>query len=166
MGVGAVPDDSSVQRIHRVWFLTYNARPWLVNSERAGSKRGIGGHFGRSELTREWRGTFAALATAEKVPPLRWARVEVAQACKDRRTPDIGNCHPAVKAAIDGLVDVGVLEDDSDDNIRFLGYVPPRVAGFDALTLKISGPLCRVDERRVREELVKQRLVRAARRTR
>jgi hypothetical protein len=160
MGAGPFPDDPTVQRIHRCWHLTHRARPWLLNSERAGSSRGIGGTFGRASLTTEWRNAFALLAAADKVPPLRWASIEVAQLCRDRRMPDIGNCSPAVKAAIDGLVDAGVLEDDSTGHIAHLDYLPPRVVGYDALTLKVAGPRCRLDERQEREEKVQARLVR------
>lgn len=121
------------------WTLTYGARPWLLNAERSGGRGGIGGHFGRAELVREWRETFALLAREQRMPPLEWIRVEVQQTCATRRLPDTGSCFPAVKAAIDGLVDVNVIPDDGPRYVQALTFLAPVALGYDALTLHIVG---------------------------
>lgn len=145
------------------WVLTYEARPWLLNAERAGGARGIGGHFGRAEKVAEWRTTFAALSLAEKVPPLEWVTVEAAQTCRDHRMPDVGACLPAVKAAIDGIVDAGVIPDDDPRYLHALTFLAPVCTGTDALNLRISGPVCAPAERKVRERELRLRLMRQLR---
>lgn len=123
-----------------IWELRYDARPWLLNSERAGGKRGTGGHYGRAALVKEWRTTFAWLAKEARVPPLQWLTAEVQQICRTRKVPDTGSCFPAVKAAIDGLVDAGVLADDGPQFVRALTFLAPITEGVDALVLRVKGP--------------------------
>lgn len=144
--------------MERTWTLTYGDRPWLLNAERAGGARGIGGHFGRAELVATWRTAYAQLCLAEPVPPLQWIEVEAIQHCRDRRMPDIGACFPAVKAAIDGIVDAGVIPDDNPEYLRGLTFRPPVCEGRDALVLKVSGILCGPDQRAARERALRQRL--------
>jgi hypothetical protein len=145
----------------RSWTLTYRNRPWTLNDERSGGKRGKGGRYGRAELTREWREYFCQAAHVEHVRPLRHIDVEVLQLCRDRRLPDVGACLPAVKAAIDGLVDAGVIPDDGPKFVHSLLFTPPRTVGYDALSLRVSGPSCsqaEADRREIAEQarLVKQ----------
>lgn len=123
------------------WELRHDARPWLLNSERAGSGRGIGGYHGRAALTTEWREAFAWLATAQRIPQLAYGHVEIRQLCRDRRLPDTGSCFPTAKAAIDGLVDAGVLKDDGPAFVRSLTFIAPETTGEHALVLQITGPV-------------------------
>jgi hypothetical protein len=51
---------------------------------------------------------------------------------------DVGACNPAVKAAIDGIVDAGVLPDDSSKFVRSLIYLPPQ-NDKNSLVLYIRG---------------------------
>lgn len=145
------------------WTLTYQDRPWLLNAERSGGGRGIGGHYGRAQLVATWRSAFAQLCVAEQVPPLRWVEVEAIQHCRDGRKPDIGGCFPAVKAAIDGIVDAGVIPDDRDPYLRGLTFRPPVRTGDDELVLRVSGPPCSTEERAARERAHRERLVRQLR---
>jgi crossover junction endodeoxyribonuclease RusA len=124
-----------------MWVLKYEARPWTVNSERAGGARGIGGPRARADLTREWRTAFWALCLEQKIPPLQHVHIEALQVCRDKRMPDIGACYPAAKAAIDGLVDAGVIVDDNGQWVQGLTFVPPVALGYDALVLRIDGPI-------------------------
>jgi hypothetical protein len=64
------------------------------------------------ELARTWRAAAGWLAKKAKVPPMDRAEVEVWLVFEDGRRRDPHNYYPTAKAAIDGLVDVGVLPDD------------------------------------------------------
>lgn len=120
------------------WELRYDARPWLLNSERSGGKRGTGGHYGRAALVKEWRETYAWLAKEARLPHLDAIKVEVLQLCRTRKLPDTGSCFPAVKAAIDGLMDAGVIDDDGPNYVRSLTFHAPFTEGIDALILRIG----------------------------
>lgn len=115
------------------WVLRYEARPLTVNHERTLHWRG------HRDITRSWRQAFHLLALAEKVPHLEACTIEVVAVKPNRRAiPDPGGCAPAAKAAIDGLVDAGVLDDDSDRYVRALTFLPHRIEpGRDALELTV-----------------------------
>jgi hypothetical protein len=144
-----------------IWELEYRARPWLLNEERAGGRRGAGGQYGRARLTREWREAFANLCLEIQVPPLEWFTVEAIPICRDRRRPDVGNIFPAVKAAIDGLVDAGVAPDDTDAFLHALTFRPALILGFAGVRLRISGEPCSSEEVCARERAHRKRLVKA-----
>ena len=101
----------------RSWVLQYDARPWTVNSERgrAGRKgQGTSGHWTkRAGLVREWREAFSKLAIEQKIPHLEAIYVVVEQFSPTLVIPDTGSNYPAVKAAIDGLRDANVIDDDT-----------------------------------------------------
>lgn len=113
--------------------LRYEKRPWTINGERAGGKwKGIA-------LTKEWRTAFAWLALEQRIPLLGCVTVTARPELKNRgHMPDTGACMGAVKAAIDGLVDAGVLEDDGPDQVAALTFCAPVVTGKDALTIHIE----------------------------
>lgn len=142
------------------WELEYQARPWLLNEERAGGKRGVGGHRGRATLTREWRGAFAELVLLQKIPPLEWLEVEVFPVCRDRRRSDVGSVYPAAKAAIDGLVDGGVVPDDTDVYVQGLTFRPSLILGYNGLRLIVTGQPCCREEADSRERAYRRRLIR------
>jgi crossover junction endodeoxyribonuclease RusA len=82
---------------------------WLsANDNRAGNL-----HYKRAKVVAVWRQAARAQAIKTKVPRLGPVRI-IAECCfLDRRKRDPGNYTDTAKAAIDGLVDAGVLEDDS-----------------------------------------------------
>lgn len=124
-----------------MWVLAYDKKPWLQNSERSGGKRGIGGFYGRAELTREWRAAFCLLARQKGVPPMEAIHVTVLHHTKRKPStngPDIGSCYPAVKAAIDGLVDAGVIPDDCPPYVRTLTFTSPTKTGVDGIELLVE----------------------------
>jgi hypothetical protein len=43
-----------------------------------------------------------------------------------------------VKAAIDGIVDAGVLDDDNPDHLLYVTFYPVEVIGRDGLRLTIT----------------------------
>jgi crossover junction endodeoxyribonuclease RusA len=74
-----------------------------------------GNHWERARLVKEWRTAFHLLAKEAKIPPMKWMAVtaEPFTTEAEGRQQDVAACNPAVKAAIDGIVDAGVLPDDS-----------------------------------------------------
>ncbi len=114
------------------YFLTYEKRPLTTNAERSGNR------WGRAEHTREWRDAFAWIARREKIPRMRWINVTVQPFQKRGRLQDTAACNPSVKAAIDGLVDAGVIPDDTGEYVRMITFMPC-VRGDDQLTLIIQG---------------------------
>jgi hypothetical protein len=87
-------------------------RPWTVNAERAGNRQAP------STLTD--------------------AVVEVRLTLKGR-LQDTSACLPAVKAAIDGLVDGGLFLDDTGDHVKCIVFWAPVKAKVDALTIFVEG---------------------------
>ena len=115
-----------------IFTLEFPFRPWTTNAERAGNR------WERAKLTKEWRTGFQLLAKSEKIPPMAWITVTVEPHQKGGRLQDVGACNPAVKAAIDGLVDAGVLPDDSPEFVRSLVFLPPK-KDKNALVIYIRG---------------------------
>jgi crossover junction endodeoxyribonuclease RusA len=115
-----------------IYRLEYNQRPWTTNAERAGNR------WERATLTKEWRLGFQLLAKSERIPPMVWMSVTVEPHQKGGRLQDVGACNPSVKAAIDGIVDAGVLPDDSSQYVKSLIYLPPR-NDKNSLVLYIRG---------------------------
>jgi len=123
------------------WTLTYHARPWTLNHER----RGGTGYHGRANLTREWRDAYRLLALESRIPPLAWVHVEARPQYRTARSlPDTAACVGSVKAAIDGLVDAGVLPDDGPELVRRVTFEAPvvdRGLHSDRLVLVVYGPV-------------------------
>ena len=114
------------------YILTYRKRPMTTNAERSGNR------WGRAEHTREWREAFAWITRQERVPRMRWINVTVQPFQKRGRLQDTAACNPSVKAAIDGIVDAGVIPDDTGEHVRMITFLPC-VRGDDQLTLIIQG---------------------------
>lgn len=145
--------------MHNLWELVHLDHPWLQNAERAGGNRGIGGARGRAALTKTWRDTFARLCQIEKVPALQWVVIEARQHCPSHPA-DPGAIYPAVKAAVDGLVDAGVIPDDTGEFVHALTFRPAIIVNHHALALRVSGDPCGGDEIAAREHAHRQRLLR------
>jgi hypothetical protein len=122
-----------------MWTLTYYKRPWTLNSERAGGRRGLGGHYGRATATKEWRQAFKLLAIEAKIPKLKSVDVEIQPISKTRNFADVCSCIGAEKAAVDGVVDAGVLPDDSGEYVTSVKFYPPVKGDKDALVVTLIG---------------------------
>jgi crossover junction endodeoxyribonuclease RusA len=114
------------------YILSYPKRPMTTNAERAGNR------WGRAEHTKEWRESFGWIARKEKIPRMKWINVTVQPFQKRGRLQDTAACNPSVKAAIDGLVDAGIVPDDSGEYVRMITFLPC-MRGDDQLTLIIEG---------------------------
>ena len=55
-----------------------------------------------------------------------------------RGMQDVAGCFPAAKAAIDGLVDAGVIPDDTPEHLASLTFLAPVVGHGDALELVVT----------------------------
>lgn len=93
-----------------------------------------------AKLVEETRGRWHLLAVEEAVPYLRRARITVLPLHRDLRSPqDVAACAPEAKAAIDGLVDAGVLVDDDAEHLISVTFLPPlRNCGTDGMALLIE----------------------------
>ncbi len=119
------------------WELIHYARPMTINSERRAS-----GHWAtRAKMTKEWREAFFILAKAAKIPKLQWIEVEVDHVNRDGRLSDPVACLPSLKAGLDGVVDSGIIPNDTGKYVKKVTFLAPRmVKGEDSLTLRITGP--------------------------
>lgn len=101
---------------------THLGRPWTLNAERRGST-----HWTATRArTAEWRQAFWALGLQDRH---RFGPVHIAVMIRQRAPlADTGNAYGAVKAAIDGLVDAGVLKGDTPDIVRSILFHAPEKA--------------------------------------
>ena len=108
-----------------------------TNQERARSR------WDRAKTTAETRRVAALLARVERVPRFEWVHVTVHPHIRTRpgRIPDVAAHMPSVKAAIDGLVDAGVLEDDDWRRVRQVTMCAPERTDVEGLVLRLTGPL-------------------------
>jgi hypothetical protein len=89
-------------------------------------------------VVREARERWAWLALAEGIPHLQRISVEATPLRVNARSmPDVAACYPAVKAAIDGLVDARVVPDDGPFNVMRVTFRAPQIAQREGLRLRI-----------------------------
>lgn len=69
----------------------------------------------KAKATKQWR-TFAA-TRAHNYPRLPFVDVTLTWIVADRRRRDEDNLYPLLKALCDGLVDAGVVDDDTPDRM-------------------------------------------------
>lgn len=123
--------------MRREWVIVDRNRPWTTNTERTWH------YHKRAQTVRATRERWAWLALAERIPRLERIEVIAAPLAKDRRwRPDVAACYPAVKAAIDGLVDARVILDDDDSRLASIKFLPVEVVGYDGLRLTIKEAEC------------------------
>lgn len=119
--------------------ITHFDRPWTLNAERSGGKRGHGHWTTTRELTASWREAFFFLAKAQKAPSWTQAHV-IVDATMRHPISDTGNIYPAVKAALDGLIDAGVLPDDTAKHVLSITMNAPTRCekdGRESMTMRI-----------------------------
>jgi hypothetical protein len=108
-------------------------RPWTVNQERKKSS-----HYVRAEITRWWRENFMLAALQAGIPHYEKITLEVTPILPDRKMQDTGACYPTAKAAIDGLVDAGVVDDDAPKYVPTIVFNSPVVSNTGGLTIVIK----------------------------
>ena len=107
-------------------------RPWTTNQERK-----KGSHYQRSAVTKWWREAFRDAALEANIPHFDSIRIEVTPILPDRRMQDTGACFPTAKAAIDGLVDAGVIDDDAPQYVPTITFHAPVVCKEGGLEILI-----------------------------
>jgi hypothetical protein len=86
-----------------------------------------------------WRTSACWEAVQAQVPKLDKVKITACPWLKGRRSQDVAACLPSVKAAIDGLVDAGVLPDDTPNHVLSLEFLPPALgAEVDELVLTLE----------------------------
>jgi crossover junction endodeoxyribonuclease RusA len=65
----------------------------------------------------------AARAQCKDIPRLGKVKIRAVYYAPDNRRRDVSNLFPSVKAAVDGIVDAGVLKDDNDKYVVALEMV-------------------------------------------
>lgn len=69
-------------------------------------------------VIRTWRSTACLLAKEAHIPQQQFVKIRAVYYAPDNRRRDTSNIFPTVKAVIDGIVDAGVLPDDSDKYVK------------------------------------------------
>lgn len=100
---------------------------WALNHHHTQVSREIGA----------WREAFRLMG--QGCPRLARCNIEVAHETATRRNVDVAACAPTVKAAIDGLVRAGVLEDDDAQHVLSVRFNAPVYTGRDALLVTLVG---------------------------
>lgn len=102
----------------------------------------------RAEIVREWRAAAKLYARHERIPAFAWAEFEFEVWQSRGVAADCDSFRPCTKAIEDGLVDAGVLPDDSGEYLRGVINRPPRRAQSDCVRVTIRGELTETNERR------------------
>lgn len=114
------------------WTLFYPVRPWTINKDRNWHP------LQRAKVIKEWREAFEQLALDAQIPHLPYITVDICPVLGDRRLQDTAACVTAAKAAIDGIVDAGVIKDDNPEYLGWIRFFPPVVeSGKNGLLVKI-----------------------------
>lgn len=122
----------SIEMAHQ-YQLTHYAEPMLSNQAHQAHYRVI------AAMRKEWRAAFAALASEAHVPNMERINITVDVERKTKRMVDTDAVSPSVKAAIDGLVDAGVIDDDTPTHVPSITYRAPTIGtGHHSLTLTIE----------------------------
>ena len=113
----------------------YGETMWTINRERTL-------HFHqRAKLVKEWRDATETVATSKKLPKhISAVEIRFTPHSRTKKGPraDTGNHFPVAKACIDGLVDAGILWDDTPDIVRRLIFEAPVVSGEQKVVLEIT----------------------------
>jgi crossover junction endodeoxyribonuclease RusA len=86
-------------------------------------------HYAKARITKDIRTEAGWLARSTKIPALEKCRVEITWVVPDGRRRDEDNPAPSAKAVYDGLVDAGVVKDDTPEYMEKLTVKIEQVAG-------------------------------------
>lgn len=117
-----------------IYVLAYEERPnFGMNKERTVH------HMVRAKWTKAWRGAFCELAKDAMLPSMSKVEITIQPYVLNARyRQDVCfGVAPLAKAAIDGLIDAGVLLDDNANVVVKLTFMPA-IYGRDALELTIT----------------------------
>lgn len=80
-------------------------------------------HMTRAKRTHMIRSEAYKAAKAQPFMPMSKVRIRCIFRAPDNRRRDVVNLYPSFKAAIDGIVDAGVIKDDNDSIVREVSFV-------------------------------------------
>ena len=114
------------------WFATDTERPWTVNEERRW-------HFHkRAQMVRDARERWGYLWKLARIPKLKQIDIEIEPLLINwRSAPDVAACAGTAKAAIDALVDVGIIPDDSAAHLRSVRFWAPTIGETEGLRITV-----------------------------
>jgi hypothetical protein len=92
----------------------------------------------KARITRDLRQVAFVCARRDRVPPLKRAHIIAEYRPPNRRRRDVHNLMLSAKACVDGLVDAGVLPDDSDEYLTGPDMRPGDVVQDGQLVLHIT----------------------------
>lgn len=98
-------------------------RPPTINGERSAHWRK---HRESTRIIRE-DVKIQLLAKRKTWKPMGLVKVDAYPFYQKGRLPDTGACMPAVKAAIDGAVDAGLIPDDTPDIVVHMAFWSPKL---------------------------------------
>lgn len=110
---------------------TFEAKPTLLNAWRRLH------YHAASDIRQEWRHAFGCLGRSRRHQFNGPVEIIVHHEVKSRLC-DVGAPMECVKAAIDGLVDAGVIPDDTPEFLHSLTFCAPIKTGRDAITLEVK----------------------------
>lgn len=117
----------------RAWTASDTERPRSLNAERSGHWRT---HRAQTEADRDrWRILWLQAFGADR-PHLDACWV-VALPSYKRSPQDTGNCYPTVKAAVDALVDLAVIPDDTGEYVHGITLLAPSKDKTDGLFITL-----------------------------
>lgn len=109
------------------WLLIVPQRPTLTNQAHNWHYRKV------SADRKKWRAMGHALAELANVPACGSIEVTCWGAYPGGRLPDPDACAPSLKGVLDGIVDAGVIPDDTGEYVKAITYLPAvKEKGIDA----------------------------------
>jgi len=111
----------------RSWLLVVPMRPTLTNAVH-------NMHYRKASADRKkWRAMGHRLTELANVPPLASIEVTCWGVYPGGRLPDPDACAPSLKGVLDGIVDAGVIPDDTGEWVKAITYLPAvKEKGVDA----------------------------------
>jgi hypothetical protein len=130
--VGSTPSFPPECGFVQEWTLTHADR--IVSANRFRNLH----HYQKAAVSGAWREAFGWLAKEAGMPPLQQVGVRVQVSLHGRRQMDVDAATACAKAAIDGLVDAGILSDDKPPFVQWITFCAPVLeCERDLLTLSI-----------------------------
>jgi hypothetical protein len=117
------------------WVFVLFRRPWTTNAERSGNR------FVRQKNVADWRKLFKEITVFARVEVLTDASVDVFL-WQRGRLQDTASCNPAVKSAIDGMVDGNLFIDDTGDHVKSICFHAPMKSKEDVMVFVVEGTKC------------------------
>jgi crossover junction endodeoxyribonuclease RusA len=105
--------------------LPYTKPPLTLNG-------GTGSRYARAAIIKRLRIDARVLCRFHDLPMRNRLRVTLEYQPKDSRARDSINLSPTLKAAVDGIVDAGVLPDDDDAHCEQIPRILPKGPAFNS----------------------------------